>query len=677
MTLPRLVVFIGSDNVWSPLTLMSFLVGFIKDGLVVLPFIILIQSTHRQLIGVSSTITTTGALLGQLGAACLLSLMMLNAEVFNQTKTPLGLEYFQLLSSTETGPLLFINDRKSVFILILDFLIIPASYLIFSKLLTIPSIELSMRTISARIACGFLLVFSLLFNASASLANSKLHSEDNYLIYFIKDLMNTDEYETDYPVTLADILDSLPLKNGGMNEPDWHFFDKTYPLVKATDYHLCRLGILTGAVCEKDADGDGFAVKIDCNDVDPKINTNGVDIPGNGIDEDCSGIDANPPNIIYIHWEGARAVNVGSIGYGTPSTPRFDELSKEGLLFTNAYANGAQTRFCLVPMYCSTFDRLSHKWISQSNPQLNLLSFPSILRSRGFQTIYVHGGDNNFGSHNNRLQDWFEDIYDKKSAPFNKGKFFNWGLKDKELFEMTYQLLKERQDKRPFFMAIATLSLHYPMGLPDPEYEFSPHKGYTNQLTNILRYADDALADFIQRVRQDKQFENTVFIVAADHGINGSVPTVLTEEVVWIPLLLIGEKWNIKPAKINELRQQADIGPTILDRLGIETPNPFIGHSLLRRFGTRSPKVFFHTANGGEKVGMRELNYKYWGRLNGKSDHLYDLSQDPKEKRNLSKEGKYRELDERLFQTASSVFRQNNKLIKENRIWNKKFWLDK
>jgi hypothetical protein len=48
------------------------------------------------------------------------------------------------------------------------------------------------------------------------------------------------------------------------------------------------------AECErgKDGDGDGFSSAVDCNDANPAIHPGAVDIPENGVDEDCSGADA-------------------------------------------------------------------------------------------------------------------------------------------------------------------------------------------------------------------------------------------------------------------------------------------------------------------------------------------------------------------------------------------------
>lgn len=132
----------------------------------------------------------------------------------------------------------------------------------------------------------------------------------------------------------------------------------------------------------------------------------------------------------------------------------------------------------------------------------------------------------------------------------------------------------------------------------------------------------------------------------------------------------------IPDKKISEVRQLADIGPTILDRLGIEIPNPFIGHSLLRRFKNRDARAFFATANGGASAGIRFKNHKYFTHFDSKKEYLYDIENDREEKFNLCEDSRYKEQLELYNSMVSDVYSQSTELIKDDRIWNWEYWIE-
>jgi arylsulfatase A-like enzyme len=125
----------------------------------------------------------------------------------------------------------------------------------------------------------------------------------------------------------------------------------------------------------------------------------------------------------------------------------------------------------------------------------------------------------------------------------------------------------------------------------------------------------------------------------------------------------------VKPGTNDEVRQLADIGPTVLDRLGIQTPDHFIGHSLLRRFTDREPKAFFGNANGGISAGLRMGKYKYFVSMKTKNQHLFDVSVDRQEKNDLSDNPAYADLCKTFYRMVADVEIQNTRLIKENKIW--------
>ncbi len=505
---------------------------------------------------------------------------------------------------------------------------------------------------------------------------------ENVWVALVRSAFGGDALHRGRDGVLPELLDAAPLSDPRVAPLDWTFFDPAYPLVKATDHHRCRLGLLEDATCQRDEDGDGTPLARDCNDREAAIHPGAWDVPRNGIDEDCSGLDAEPPNVIFLHWEGVRAVNVGRLGYATPATPRFDRISEGGRLFGNTYANGTQTRWSLISIYCSTLPRLSERWIFKHDPDLNLLCLPEILKRRGYHNLYVHGGLIGFAGKGPRMQRWFETRFDRLTEPIRSMPQFNWGARDRDVLDFALEMLRSRDDPRPFFLALPTLAVHHPFGLPEPGFADGPHGDRRHQIANVIRYSDDALADFLEELLGDPRFENTLVLVASDHGVNWFAPhpegrqSVLWEDLVWVPLALLGDAWNVEPGIDFQIRQLADIAPTVLDRLGIEIPNPFLGHSLLRRFEDRDSRAFFATANGGRSAGVRIGPTKFWEHLDSSRQWLFDLETDRPERSNRALAADQAETLAALSRLVRDVYGMNERLIDENRVWNPAYELD-
>ncbi|MCF6148067.1 MAG: sulfatase-like hydrolase/transferase [Candidatus Kuenenia sp.] len=662
-----------------------FILGFVRDGAFASSLLIPIQLLYLLKIAEimpDNIIKSLGVSL-KIFFSLLLAIMMADVEFFRYFGFHCNITHLNFLNYTghiSSSFFEFSHPLSMVF----ELLIFPGLFLFVNLIISIQKFEKVFLSRYSFCISLFILTVGIVVQYVPLKTALITNLTENYNIAFVKHLVFGDEIKSSYSRSIEKILDTLPLDDERKNNQQWMYPDPEYPLLKATTHHLGKLGKLPDAVCNEDKDDDGYALKDDCNDLDENIYPGAYDIPRNGIDEDCSGCDAEPPNVILVHWEGVRAVNVDCIGYSVPSTPRFCDICEEnGVLFTNAYCNGTQTRWSLISVYCSILPRLSTEWIFQYNLDLNLLSFPEILRRRGYETIYVHGGNIGFSNKLSRFAGWFETRYDRTNAPIKDMEMFNWGLKDRDLFEFAYSVMENRNDPRPFYMTIATLSMHHPFKLPEKEFEMNEHGDVKNQLSNIANYSDDALGVFLEKVLSNDKLENTIIIVASDHGINWFYPhpereqNMLWEDLVWIPIALIGKNWNIEPGqKIDEIRQLADIGPTILDRLGIEVPNSFIGHSLLRRFDNRDSRAFFATANGGVSAGIRFRNHKYFTHFDTKKEYLYDIENDREEKFNLSEDPDYKEQRELYNSMVSDVYSQSTELIKENRIWNWEYWIE-
>jgi arylsulfatase A-like enzyme len=685
LSLPRLWFFATSSlpEGSAPMThvALPLLVGLLRDGLLVAALLLAIQLFQR----LGGRRWVPARVRRGAGAAFPFALAGLLAVLFAEMEF---LRYLGFHSTLEHTPLvedwgrLRSSVAHSLRSLWLPLLLVAAAFLAATAALPLDGLERFLGTGRGVLVSGAVVAVGVAAGRVPAADVLVAQAPENYFVSVIDGAVGGDDWSGGGGRPIAEILDAAPLADPAVATPPWRNFDPRYPLVKATDHHLCRLGGIDAVACSRDADGDGHALVADCNDLEAGIHPEAEDVPRNGIDEDCSGLDADPPNVIFVHWEGVRAVNVGSIGYAMPSTPRFDALARDGRLFSNAYANGTQTRWSLISVYCSTLPRLSNQWIFRHNPDLELLCLPEILQRRGYRTVYVHGGTIAFAGKGPRMRRWFQTRFDRSNAPIGAMLRFHWGARDRDVLEFTYDMLKQRGEAHPFFLTIATLAVHHPFGLPESRFAMGRHTDRRNQLANVTRYTDDALGDFLAKVLADPEFENTIVLVASDHGINWYDPhpegrqSVLWEDLVWVPVALLGAAWGVERGIDTEVRQLADIAPTVLDRLGIEMPNPFIGHSLLRSFGTRESRAFFATANGGPSVGVRVGRYKFFEHFGTGRRFLFDMVADRRESLELSEDPRQAERVAELSGWVTDLYLQNERLIEQNRIWTDRYRLE-
>ena len=147
-----------------------------------------------------------------------------------------------------------------------------------------------------------------------------------------------------------------------------------------------------------------------------------------------------------------------------------------------------------------------------------------------------------------------------------------WGASDEDMFNQLDRLLRADSDQPTFTLAFS-VSNHSPWEYPAGRIQVD---GNPATVENTVRYADWALGRFFERAKASPYWENTVFLVAADHDSRVFGASLVPVRHFHIPAVILGA--GIEPRRDERLISQIDLAPTLLSLTGVDTEHPMIGH---------------------------------------------------------------------------------------------------
>ena len=429
--------------------------------------------------------------------------------------------------------------------------------------------------------------------------------------------------------------------------------------------------ILLGAFRKRsDHDHDGFAKNFgggDCDDADAHRNPSATDLPGNGIDEDCSGADEPPataPSAVAIEAvsSGRKALperlNVvlisidtlrqgeGASGSARPVTPNLDRLSQDSVVFDRAYSLASYTAKSVGPFLLGKYSSETHRDWSHFNRFTKKDVFVAErLQQGGVHTVSVQGYWYFFA--NTGLERGF-DVINKSAAPalvtVDGDSTTN---ADKVSDAALSELSKPELLQQPFF-----LWLHY----VDPHSEYVAHQGFDFGSSSRQRYdgevafVDQHVGRVLDALEKSLVYDRTAIIVTSDHGEafgeHGMIRHgfELWEELVRVPLIV--RVPGVSARHVRARRSAIDLAPTILDLCGVPMPTAsardfLSGTSLVPDLLTAgepaSRAVFIDMAagpNNADRQALIDGDKKLVASL-GRPLSLYDLAVDPGETHDL------------------------------------------
>ena len=281
----------------------------------------------------------------------------------------------------------------------------------------------------------------------------------------------------------------------------------------------------------------------------------------------------SPKNIVILLQESLGATFVGSLG-GAAVTPNLEELKNEGIWFTQLYATGTRSVRGIEAVVSGFPPTPAQSAVKLPLSQSNFFTLASLLGSKDFETSFIYGGEAHFDNMRNFFTgNGFKTIIEEKNYENPKFKG-SWGASDEDLYDKAHQHFLDLSNRnKSFFSLVFTSSNHAPFEFPENTIELyeQPH----NTEKNAVKYSDYALGEFIKKAKNSSYWDNTIFLIVADHDIRVRGDHLIPIKNFHIPGLIIGG--GIKPKNIDALTSQIDLPVTLLSLAGIKAYHPLIG----------------------------------------------------------------------------------------------------
>jgi len=283
------------------------------------------------------------------------------------------------------------------------------------------------------------------------------------------------------------------------------------------------------------------------------------------------------PNVIQITVESLSAAFMDEFGNSDELTPNLDRLADKSLFFTNFMATGTRTVRGMESLTLSVPPTPGRSIVKRPDNS-GLFSIGTVFRSKGYNTSFFYGGRGYFDNMNAFFGGNGFDIHDQASASEDDIQFTNaWGVSDEDLYSWVIDEADEKSaNDELFYYFVMTTSNHRPYTYPEGRIDIPSHSGRPG----AVKYTDFAVAKFLDDARQKPWFDNTIFVIVADHCASSAGRTELPIENYRIPLLVYAPGL-IEPRRVDTLSSQIDYAPTLFGLMNWSYESEFYGKDIM------------------------------------------------------------------------------------------------
>lgn len=308
------------------------------------------------------------------------------------------------------------------------------------------------------------------------------------------------------------------------------------------------------------------------------------------------------PNVVIIISESLSSEHCGFLNNGLQSfTPFLDSLSEHSLVFTNMFANGKRSLDGIPAIISSLPPLMQNPFVTSMYSSDEIEGVAKMLDRQGYSSAFFHGGFNgtmNFDGY--AAAAGYEKYFGKDEYTGPESDFDGrWGIFDEPFLQFMSTQLSEFS--QPFTACVFTLSAHHPYTIPS-QYKGKFPTG-PKPILQTVAYADYSLRKFFDAARRTEWFENTLFIITADHTseIYSDCYTRAPNNHS-IPMLWYFPADSSMTGKTDILCQQTDILPSLADYLNINDTIIAFGNSFFdnkaRRFAIMMNDLMYQMITG-------------------------------------------------------------------------------
>ena len=355
------------------------------------------------------------------------------------------------------------------------------------------------------------------------------------------------------------------------------------------------------------------------------------------------GLSHKGKNVVILIVESMGKEYIGSLlnpdlegGNYKGYMPFIDSLLTKSLSFKYSYANG-RISMDAMPSILSGLPMMVEPFFLTPASLNDVEGLPSMLAGEGYSSAFFHGGHNiSMGfsayAHSVGYQRYYglnEYCQSPKYGGMDDwdGK---WAIWDEPFLQFTLDNIEGM--KQPFLATVFTASSHHPYNVP---------KQYRDSLTDegglpihkCVRYTDLALRRFFERASREPWYQNTVFVLVADHTNLSSHDVYKTDLGLYsIPIIFYAPDDSLPPLHDTaHIAQQTDITPTLLHLVGYDKPYLAFGNDLLATGEADQGWAFSYNA-GIYQLVKGDLMLQFDGT---KTTAVYRFKTDPLLKQNL------------------------------------------